>query len=188
MSNFFFLIISASISILLIFACSKSDNQPKEKTMPLLLLTASATEIIVGDEINFKTTYEGKNIDADIYIGSQKINSSKHTFEDVGTYLAVAKKEGYTDSKEAQITVKAPLKKVAKITFNKMNTAPYTPAYGRTDGRMEMSKDHIYTFSRTTNMFKRYSLKANQWEDLSHNSELNYAGYRGHPLFVEQGG
>lgn len=185
-SKLFFLITNGLVGILLISACSKSGVKPKEKTLPLLLLTASATEITVGDEVTFSSTSEGENIDADIYIGSQKINSSKHTFADVGTYLAVAKKEGYTDSKEAEITVKAPLKKVAKITFNKVNTAPYTPAYGNGIGRIAMNKNYIYTYSGTTEKFKRYSLQGNIWEELNHTSQIAHAGLNGQLQYVEE--
>lgn len=92
-------------SIFLLPGCSsdKSETELDEKTQ--LILTASSVEVKKGDEVTFVTTANGEVIEANIYIEGTKIESANHTFEDVGEYEVVAKREGYTDSEKTVVKV-----------------------------------------------------------------------------------
>lgn len=74
-------------------------------------MEAPKTQLTEGDKGPFKVTAAGKTIDADIYIGNDKLNGATHTFEKVGAYAAVAKKANYKNSESLKITVTAPNKK-----------------------------------------------------------------------------
>jgi len=93
--------------ILLLFACDKnsasSDLEPDRH--PQLVLTASSSEVSEGDEITFSITADNKSVVADIYIDNEKIDGDKWTFEQAGSYKVIAKKSGYLDSENLQITV-----------------------------------------------------------------------------------
>src|SRR5690606_32584467 len=93
---------------------------------------------------------------------------------------AVAKKEGYTDSKEVEITVKAEKKKVATATFTKMNTAAYPTTFiGNSYDHISIMNEHIYVMEDENEKFRRYSLSADLWEDLANGSSL-YSGIAGY--------
>lgn len=178
-------------STLLLLACSKDDvpgNEPEPVNKLQLLLKASANDISEGDEVTFTITADEKVVDADIYIDDEKLIGTSYTFSKSGEYTAVAKKKDYKDSNTLKITVKTPLKKIAKIVFNKINTTPYSPAYGIGPSKITMSKTHVYTFSNTTEKFKRYSLADSTWEELNHTNELNFqSGIEGRMLYIEDG-
>lgn len=98
-------------STLLMFSCSNDEESGAEPDpvdpiveKTALVLATSATEIDKGDTVTFDVTADGEAVDADIYINNDKINGITHTFEEAGTYTAVAKKDGYTDS-EGQIII-----------------------------------------------------------------------------------
>jgi hypothetical protein len=173
--------------VFLLNACSKSDGPDEKIQQQQLVISTSSTDVMVGDEVTFSVTADGKAIDADIYIDNAKISGAKYTFDDVGTYQAIAKKANYEDSKPVTVIVKKPLQKVAKLTFNKVNAAPYTPAYGIGPSRITMSTTHVYTFSSATEKFKRYSLADDKWEELNHDGQLDFAGIGGKMLYVEDG-
>ena len=99
-------------STLLIFSCSNDDESGAEPDpvdpiveKTALVLATSATEIDKGDTVTFDVTADGEAVDADIYINNDKISGKSHTFDEAGTYTAVAKKEGYTDSEDEIIIV-----------------------------------------------------------------------------------
>lgn len=81
---------------LLLFSCSKNKVPAPPKGE--LVLTASATEIDKGELVTFEVTADDIAVDADIYIDNNKISGTNHTFNDAGTYTAVAKKDGYPES------------------------------------------------------------------------------------------
>lgn len=95
-------------AILLLFACSKSENpnielEPTEK--PILLLKVSPTEITEGDEVEFIVTVDRGIVGADIYLDGKKTEGTSHIFEKAGVYKAIAKKDDHKDSQELIITV-----------------------------------------------------------------------------------
>ncbi|MBB4119839.1 hypothetical protein GGR32_002150 [Mesonia hippocampi] len=96
-------------SALLLFSCTKedgSDQEPDPTEKSGLMLTASATEISMGDEVTFEVTLEGEATDADIYVDNEKISGTSYAFDETGSYQVMAKKEGYIDSDPVQIKVK----------------------------------------------------------------------------------
>lgn len=177
-------------TILLLLSCSK-DDQSGSNPDPLgqikLTLMSSATEIIEGDEVTFNIMSDGKDIQADIYIDEKKINGTKQLFEESGEYQVIARKKGFIDSDKVLINVIENNSKTVEIVFNKIVSAPCIPAYGSSSGRMTMSKTHVYTFGMTNQTFKRYSLVDDNWEDLNHTSQLEFAGISGLMQYIEQG-
>src|SRR5690606_30761833 len=133
-----------------------------------LLLTASAQEITVGQEVAFEVTAEGVSVGADIYINDTLISGTAHTFAEVGSFGAVAKKEGYLESEEVRIGVQAEKKKVAQATFSKLGTQPYPITYqGEYYDRISLMGEHIYLMTEEQGSFGRYSLASDQWEELT---------------------
>lgn len=71
-----------------------------------LILTASSTSILVNEEITFTIKQDDKTIsDAKIYANDIEIENPK-TFNEAGTFLVIAKKEGAEDSNPITIRVK----------------------------------------------------------------------------------
>lgn len=170
-------------SMLMLFACSKKDDpgqEPDRVEKAELVLAASATEITVAQAVTLEVTADGKDIDADIYINNNKIDGTNHTFEVTGTYSVIAKKEGYTDSKEVEITVMAEKKKVATASFSKVATRAYPTTFeaDRSD-RISIINEHIYVMERQNRKFRRYSLTADKWDDLA-SKNLLYSGVAGY--------
>src|SRR5690606_16780809 len=150
-----------------------ADPGPDPVKKAALVLTASVTEITVAQAVTFEVTADEKAIDADIYIDNTKIDGTTHTFEVTGTYTAVAKKEGYTDSEEVEIVVMAEKKKVATATFTKMNTAAYPTTFiGNRFDHISIMNEHIYVMEDENKKFRRYSLSADLWENLDNESSL----------------
>lgn len=166
----------------LIVSCSKSNpgagtTTPDEVTEQKLVLTASSAEAIVGKEVTFTVKSGNTTVEADIFVGGTKIAGNTHKFKDIGTYSVIAMKEGYKASEKMEIKVVYPLsKKTAKLTFNKVNMAPYTPAFGDRGGKACMNQRYIYVSNNTTYAFKRYDLKNNKWENLIPSEHLIDAG------------
>lgn len=170
-------------SMIVLFSCSKDDGAdpgPDLVKKAALVLTTSATEITVAQAVTFEVTADGKAIDADIYVDNTKISGTTHTFEVTGTYTAIAKKEGYTDSKGVEVTVKAEMEKVATATFTKMNIAAYPTTFiGNYYDRISIMNEHIYVMEDENKKFRRYSLSADLWENLDNESSL-YSGIAGY--------
>lgn len=96
-------------SLMLLFSCSKKDDPSKEPDLDerlQLVIKASSTETMEGQEITFEITADGEVIDAEIYVDNDKISGASYTFEEAGAYTAFAKKEGYIDSEKNTIIVK----------------------------------------------------------------------------------
>lgn len=168
-------------SAILLFSCSKDDGggnepdpvdpDPTDKTE--LVLTASATEIDKGDTVTFEITADGKPIEADIYIDDNKIADASHTFDTAGTFQAIAKKEGYTDSKAVAIKVAAEKVKVATATFTQKNITAYPATFpGSRYDQIGIMNEHIYVMDYDSKKFRRYSITSNQWEDLANENSL----------------
>src|SRR5690606_26022598 len=95
-------------SMFLLLSCDKGkdpdpDTDPNDP--PTLVLTASSIDIDEGEEVTFEVKADGKVVTADIYVGSEKINGTKHTFTESGTYKVMAKKPDYLESDEITIDV-----------------------------------------------------------------------------------
>ncbi len=83
-----------------------------EAKEPQLLLSASETEISIGETITFRAYYEqkGDSILAEIvnfYIDGIKVLGNKFTFKNKGNYEVIAKQAGYQDSDPLNISVTA---------------------------------------------------------------------------------
>lgn len=73
-----------------------------------LFIRASSTEITKGETVTFETGYvniEPILEDADIYINETKITGKTYTFNQEGTYTAIARKENFDDSDPVTINV-----------------------------------------------------------------------------------
>lgn len=98
-------------SLLLCFmflsSCSKDDGPAKkEEEAKPLVLTLSNASITEGEEVQFAVTVSNEAItNATIYINGTAIDNYEHTFAEIGTFKAIAKKEGYLDSQEVNIEV-----------------------------------------------------------------------------------
>lgn len=95
-------------AILLLFACSKSENaniapEPTEK--PRLILEVESSEIIEGDEVRFIVKVNATTTNADLYLDGEKLEGTSYIFRKAGTYKVVAKKDNHKDSQELIITV-----------------------------------------------------------------------------------
>ena len=166
-------------SILLLYSCSKKKELGPSTNMELML-TASASNIDIGEIVIFEVATGDDVIGADIYIDNNKISGSTHTFEKAGTFQSVAKKIGYKDSKAVQIIVKPEGKKVASATFSKKNIADYPTTFdGYRYDRIAISDNYLYVIENKNKEFRRYSLILNQWEDLASGTSL-YSGIGGY--------
>src|SRR5690606_8745440 len=97
-------------SMILLLSCDKGkdpnpDTDPSD--LPELVVTASSIDVDEGEEVTFEVKAEGKVVTADIYVGSEKINGTKHTFTQSGTYKVMAKKNDHLESNEITIDVYA---------------------------------------------------------------------------------
>ena len=75
---------------------------------PKLVLTASKTNVLRDETVTFTVMSEGKSVNADIYVGTQKTTGNSYKFTSVGVFRVVAKQSGYLDSNEAEIVVREP--------------------------------------------------------------------------------
>lgn len=88
-------------------SCSKDDGpSKKEEEAKTLVLTLSRTEIKKRETVQFTVTAEGTVVDnATIYIDGTAITGYEHTFDQAGSFKAVAKKTGHQDSDQQSIVV-----------------------------------------------------------------------------------
>lgn len=98
---------SLLLGILFLTSCSKDDGpSKKEEEARPLVLTLSQTDIQERETVQFTVTSEGTAVDhATIYIDGTAIGNYEHIFAEIGTFKAIAKKEGYLDSTELIIEV-----------------------------------------------------------------------------------
>ncbi len=179
--------LALSAGALLVASCSKDDGPGKDPEpvdpvgeKPQLVLSTSVEEITVGQEVDFEVAADGEAVVADIYIDDSIIDGTTHTFDQVGTYGAVAKKEGYLDSEKVQIEVLAEKKKVAQATFSKLDTQAYPITYpGHYYDRIALLGEHIYLMNDEQQTFGRYSLTSNQWDEMASLNTL-YRGIAGY--------
>lgn len=91
--------------ILMLFSCGKKDSLVT--TPQQLTLHVASTEITAGEEVTFSVMVQGQSIDAAIYIEHKKITGTSYLFDKPGSYVIVAKKQGYKNSDYVKITVLA---------------------------------------------------------------------------------
>src|SRR5690606_1015394 len=99
---------SLMLSLVFLTSCSKDDGPAQtidEEAKPLTL-TLSSASITEGDAVQFAVTSSGGPVtNATIFINGNAIDNYEYTFPEVGAFKAIAKKEGYLDSKEVNIEV-----------------------------------------------------------------------------------
>src|SRR5690606_34293613 len=172
--------LALSTGALLFASCSKDDGPDKDpepidpvEEKSQLVLSTSVEEITVGQEVSFEVAADGNAVVADIYIDDSMISGVTHIFDQVGTYGAVAKKEGYLDSEEVQIEVLAEKKKVAQATFSKLDIQAYPITYqGDRYDRIALMGEHIYLMNSEQKTFGRYSLTSDLWEEMASKDRL----------------
>lgn len=104
----------------MIAACSSDDNSvegPKteEGVLKSLKLNASATAVLVGEEVTFSLLDDaGKAVDGAVMLDGKEIDK-KYVFDKVGVFKVVGSKQGYNASNEVTITVSD--KELAPLTL-----------------------------------------------------------------------
>lgn len=157
-------------------SCSKNDDQPEPKQ---LLLKVSSENIVETEEITFEITADGNIItDGVLIIDGAVVSGLKHSFSEAGTYVAIAKKEGYHDSNSITITVGELESIVVRAT--QVNTAPREFSLGR-EFRMCVDNhlQNIYTYDRQNGKFMSYNLATNSWTNLAYGGQLEFTDYGG---------
>lgn len=101
---FFVTIATLLCGILLLFSCTKDDD-PGTVDKKQLVLSVSSTQIEKGSEVTFSATIEGQPVEAKIFLEGNEIAGNTYSFQEVGSYSAVAKNALYLDSKPLVITV-----------------------------------------------------------------------------------
>lgn len=106
-TNFTVILIAMVAMVFSLNSCSSDDSTdgggPELET---LTLTASSTSIFVNEEVTFTVKQDDKIIaDAKIYANDIEIENPK-TFNETGTFIVIAKKEGSEDSNPITIRVK----------------------------------------------------------------------------------
>lgn len=104
----------------MIAACSSDDNnveshQIEEGVLKSLKLEASATSVLIGDEVSFSLFDDaGKEVDGAIMLNGKEI-SKKYVFDKVGVFKVTGAKQGFNTSNEVSITVTE--KELAPLTL-----------------------------------------------------------------------
>lgn len=94
----------------MIMACSSEDNNVKghkieEGVLKYLKLDASATEVVVGEEVSFTLLDDvGKEVEGTILLNGKEI-AKKYAFGNVGKFKVKGVKQGFDISNEITITV-----------------------------------------------------------------------------------
>lgn len=108
-ANFSAILIAMIAMVFSLNSCSSDDSNNGgggDPELEALSLTASSTSIFINEEVTFTVKQDDKIItDAKIYANDIEIENPK-TFNEAGSFIVIAKKEGSEDSNPITIRVK----------------------------------------------------------------------------------
>lgn len=101
-------LLSSLILLVTVSSCSSSDDNRKkdEGEKKLILQTESSTSVLENTPVLFKITEDGNILDdAQLFVNNEAILENPYTFTTEGSYVVIAKKEGYINSNSITIKV-----------------------------------------------------------------------------------
>lgn len=93
------------VGIFLLYGCLKKGVHVDNSTDYQLVVIPSATEVNVGDTVNFDILLIGEIVEAELYIRGVKMPGHKYVFDKRGIYTVYAKREGVKNSDTIEVIV-----------------------------------------------------------------------------------